>query len=540
MRVHYTVWVTAFVLLTNAFAVAEPSDPKLDAPPPGLVPSTARVADVLASHAKALGRRTPGVPDTAIEDWTFTDSGITGSEHLERSGTDYHSKILRGPFVEEYGQLNGVRWHRDFNGIVSPTTGVEDDSFYAQRIIEDAADPKNDIALAGETTGPHPAYVVKVTVSGRTHPEWIFYDKSTSMIVRVESAPGKRRIVSTYDDFRTTNGLAQFWHVHDSDGRPELDDDWQQTSLTNGGGVAAAQFSQPASDGNFEGLGARATIPTHDYSGTFVMRVNVAGRGLDFIFDPSSPYSIVDHEVAVELNLPTYGQATQLANGKSVSFDTILPDATVGPIRLQHFAVKAEDYNYDFTNDTKIVGVLGYDFLATNVFKVDFLNGTVDVIPPKDMATIHNGLDVGLTVDGNVPFVTMGLGTDQSSRVVFDPTSLFTMIFGSYYHGHEADFTDLHGKALADSTIPFADEGTYGVQYHVWWADISHIHFANGDLQKAIVAVTNEPLGDDDTRIDAVVGYDNLQYYDIYYAYPYGQIMIAPNAWFFAQFKPTK
>ena len=80
--------------------------------------------------------------DSVVEHWTYTEAGVSGAEDLQRDGTDYHSRITYGPFVDEYGQRGDARWHNDANGFTSGTTDIEERSFYAMRVTEDASDPK--------------------------------------------------------------------------------------------------------------------------------------------------------------------------------------------------------------------------------------------------------------------------------------------------------------------------------------------------------------------------------------------------------------
>jgi hypothetical protein len=193
----------------RASATADP----LDQPPAGLVPSTARLSDILAAHERVVGSRSAGAQDTVIEHWTFVDSGMAGTEDLERSASDYRSRIASGPFVDEYGQRGESRWHEDANGFLTSTTEDDWQSFYSTRVLEDAADPKNDASVIGEAAAAQPAYVVKVKRPGDKYAEYFFYDKTSAQIVRVERIAHKRRIVQTYSDFRVDGGISRPWHV---------------------------------------------------------------------------------------------------------------------------------------------------------------------------------------------------------------------------------------------------------------------------------------------------------------------------------------
>ncbi len=174
--------------------------------------------------------------------------------------------------------------------------------------------------------------------------------------------------------------------------------------------------------------------------------------------------------MAIELKLPTFGQTIQLENGKRLPFETILGDSTVGPIRLQHFAVRAENFHYNATEDTKIVGVLGYDFLASNAFKLDFANGTLGVVPATQFVAPSDAIALPMTLDDGVPTVAMSIGEGIARHVVFDNGMPFTLVFGSYGDAHTADFTDLYGGERHSAAVPFADDRSYGTQLQVWMA----------------------------------------------------------------------
>lgn len=85
MRNGYTsAVIAALLMLAVAHVDAQTPDP-LDAPPPNLAPASVHLSAILAQHDAAVGR--PAGTDSVIEDWRFTDSGVSGTLHLERSGT---------------------------------------------------------------------------------------------------------------------------------------------------------------------------------------------------------------------------------------------------------------------------------------------------------------------------------------------------------------------------------------------------------------------------------------------------------------------
>jgi hypothetical protein len=520
-------------------ALASEND-TLDAPPPNLTPATARLADILAQHDTASGS-IAGATDSVIEKWTFTDTGISGTESLERSGANYHSIIAFGPFVEQYGQLDDKRWHQDFNGFTSPSSGVEGKSFAAVRVLEDAADPKNDVDVIGQTTGNDPAYVLKIRKPQEKHPEWMFYSKATGQIVRYEFVWRKRRVVQTYDDFRTTNGITEAWHIHDSDGRTELDDDWHLASVDHGATIANSRFAAPVNDRKSD-VSARAPIPSvfvgYD---TTVLRVQIGGRGLDFELDASEPQSIIERSVAESMGLPTFGQVTRLRDGTPVGYETILPDATIGPAHLHDFRIRSESFTYRARQDTRVVGVLGYDFLASHVVHVDFVHKLVELFPTDLFSAskpVEGGLDLPIKFDNGLLLVPMDFGSTFTDRVIVNNSFPYTVAFGSLFEEHPSDFSVIWSDKKR-SSVPFADGDTVGQQMEIMVARTPSLRFAIADFGNHALLATNASYDASETKVDAMIGADYLRYFDLYFDYPHGRFIVKPNDRFYEIFSKT-
>jgi hypothetical protein len=535
------IWAAFLASFLSLLRPVSASDASLDAPPANLKPAPVHLAALLAAHDAAVGVRTAGIADTVVEDWRFTDSGISGTEHLERAGTDYHSKLLEGPFVEEYGQHNGERWHRDYNGFVSPTTTIDETSFIAERVLEDAADPKDDASVLGVTQSTNPAYVVQVKIPGDLHPEWVFYEVSTSQIVRVEQVEGTHRLVNTYDDFRATDGVTSAWHIHDSDGRTQLDDDWVRTSMAIGGHVDQTQFAQPPSAPHTASYQQGFQVPVTMYDdGTIIIRVTVNGRGLDMMLDTATPENIIDEQVARELGLPTYGHVDRLSNGDNVAFETTIPLCSIGNTTTTNLAVDAEPFNFQWTEHTKVVGVLGYDFLAGNVFKIDYWNGTLSLIAPSAFASenpVPGGITVPIELDNGTPFIQLGIGNSVSTNAVLANESDRTIVFGNFVNAHNDDFTNYGDGKHHQDQVPFADNGSFGRTIEAWAALADHLRFGSGDYQQVLVVASSYPLHySPDRAVDAMLGFDVLRFFDLYIDYPHNRFIVKPNQLFFKVF----
>jgi hypothetical protein len=532
-------WFAIAFLPICFFAYAQPgraarpdTDPALDVPPAGLVASKVTLSQVLAAHDKA-NQPAAGSRDTVVERWSFTDSGLAGTEVLQRSGSNYRSTLAAGPFVDRYGQIQDIRWHQDDNGFTSVTTQIDARSFYAVRVLEDAADPKNDVTVAGQTTGERPAWVLRIKRSGYRHPEWVFYDEANGQVVRVEYVGSKRRNVETYDDFRNSGGIVRSWHMHDTDGRPELDDDWTLDSIQRGVTLPDSTFAMPPYHPTVSAVTAATAIPDRRTGWGNIVRVNVKGRGLDFLLDSAAGVSTIDRNVAHDLGLPDYGQTTRLKDGHIVNYRTMLADADVGGIHLHDFALQTEDFAWNPDEKTRIVGELGYDFFAANVLHFDNVNGTLEALPAAAFTApvpVPGGVDVPIQLDDGVPLVPMYIGNTLTNNVVLDTALPLSLISGTFALNHPADVVDMSRGSHNHAMVPFADDNSYGIRAETWYARSPTLQFAISNYTDKLVIAANFPFLIHDKEVDGFVGIDYLRYYDLYFAYPYGRLIVKPNA----------
>jgi len=555
-RVFFSLALTA-ALAAPAFAS---DDKTLDAPPAGIAPASATLSQILKAYDTATGRLAPSARNTRQETWAFTKAGLAGTETLVRSGMDYRSHIVTGPLAEDYGQLLGHAWRRFPGGVVTPVQSPDYTSFEMllfMRSLDEAADPKNDVTVLGEVQSPKPAYVLQVKTTGAKHPDFVFYDKKTGLIDRFESVVDGKRTAITYDDYRSTKGLTQPWHVHFTDGTAGLDDDFVRKSLTIGGPVDASQFAPPASTFGFEYYNGHQTLPARvigdrwrldigdDHyidviAPTLVVRLNVGGRGLDFAVSAAERHSLIDFDVAQELNLPSYGQTTH-AGGENIPYDTIVPQADLGGLLLRNWAVRATPFHYHLNQETKVVGMIGYDVLSSGVFKIDYMNGTFEVFPAKafdgDRPALVKDADIlPVHFDDGMPFFTGSIDSHVTNNILFDNDFDTSFVFGSFTTQYPDSVKDVvTGKSHGSAMVPFADSKGFGKEVHIWLANVPRIEFGPAEFQNYRIIASDADL--EGNGIDAVMGGDLLRFYDIYLDYPHNRIFLQPNKLFFKVFQ---
>jgi hypothetical protein len=557
-RVFFVIALST-ALTSPALAAANDT---LDAPPSGITPTTTTLAQIFKAYDAATGRITPGIADTRHEAWTFTKAGLSGTETLVRSGTDYYSRIARGPLVDEYGQFFGHGWHRDPNGVVTPVSTPQYTSFEmlrSMRNLEDAEDPKNDVTVLGEVLTPKAAYVVQIKPSGEKHPEFAFYDKQTGLVDRFDLVADDTRITITYDDYRASDGLTQPWHMHFTDGTAALDDDFVRRSLTIGKPVDIKQFAIPTSNFAFVYYNGHQSLPVKIYDDywtiysskgsytevapTIVVRLYVAGRGYDFAVSAGEPRSLIDFDVAEQLHLPSYGQVTH-AEGEDVSYDTILPQADwAAGLLLRNWVLHATPFHYHLNEGTKVVGVIGNDVLASGVFKIDYVKSVLDVYSPSAFdgpqpAEARDAYTLPIEFDSGLPFFSGSIGGETTSNILFDNDFDMSMVFGTFTTRYPNVAKDLDtGKSHTATMIPFADTHGYGEEVDTWLAKIDDLQFGPAHFGDIPILASDGDSGFGARDVDAVMGGNLVRFYDVYLDYRHNRILLRPNKWFYQAFQ---
>ncbi|MEO6836563.1 MAG: aspartyl protease family protein [Candidatus Tumulicola sp.] len=538
MRLRRLSLILGFLYLAFAFCVgtatalaAGKDDAALDVPPSGLAPPTAKLADVLAAHDKAIGAPTAGAKNTVVEEWTFSDSGMAGTERLERADLNYHSRITEGPFVDRYGQYQGTRWHQDANGFTTETSQIDARSFYAVRVLEDAADPKNDVTMLGDSTGAHPAWVLQIKRSGYRHPEWIFYDKVTAQVVRVEFVGSRHRIVETYDDFRTTQGLTEPWRIHSSDGFSTNDDDETLQSLAIGGPVDAADLAVPARGTPLLKLDAPSvTVPVTIAGDRIVIPVRMGGHTVDFIVDSGADGIVIDTDVVEALNIKQYGRTTNETAGTYVESAVVLPKMMIGALTLENVHAISLPFVAWTDAGTPIAGLLGFDFIADVVWHVDYLHGTMEALNPAGFIPPKNARAFAVTFDDRVPTLGASIAGINATALVVDTGADRSTLFSAFAQAHVGRISDQGLGTAMQAAFPFVDD-FYGVGGKVDFRPVQAGPFVFGPwtFPKWLFYVTQNAPSFEIEDYDGLIGQDFLRNFDLYLDYPHSKIYLAPN-----------
>jgi len=518
--------MTAALLGTLAAA----ADPLQD-PPPGLQATTANLNDVLSHYDASENAQ---LVHTRMEQWRVSERGLNGTYVQTTSGDDYRAVLTLGPLVSMNGRWHGQSWRQDENGLTVLRQDIHQMTQISEAAVDYALDhprsPGAGIELVGETNAPVHAFVVRV------HPDggrlvWLFFDAASGLIDREESIVAERRTVTDYSDFRPIDGEMHAWHHHISDGHPNNDEDWTLVSLHNDVPIAAGDLEIPADRRTLVEFPAGETqvrLPARVVNGRVIVRLTIAGHGLDFLLDSGAGDIAVDSGTAQALHLATFGKATQEIAGQFDRSMAIVPQIRIGDLQMHDVIVSTIPYQSQPTADTKIVGLLGFDFFKNAVVRIDYANGTVDAFDPARFEPPQAAISLPVALDDGVPLVSAQVGDDEGDHFILDTGSAFTIIFSGFATDHPDAVADQGGGLAERREYPTLAQGVGG-QVLLVPTEIRSLRFAGAQFQYVQVYVTHAARALEREDEDGLIGAPTLQSFVVYFDYARQRVELIRN-----------
>ena len=540
--------VSALVIVLATFSSARSDQPSVAATPDpsaqapaGIVATKATLAHVLAAYGASTGTLPKGVT-TSRETDAISAYGESGTYTEIDSGDDHIETTRLGPTTTSSGTYHGHAWSQNENGYTRTVSGIHEEEERSDVALARAIKGENlgAVRLLGEVESPERAFVVEVNPSAGRH-EWLFIDASTGRLFRREESRIGHRIVWTFDDFRTIDGQTTPWHQHLFDGFAGNDVDWRTTQLTYGASVAPSELAIPPTRTplHFPKGVAHVRLPARIENGSVIVRASIDGRGLDVKLDSGTSGIALDVDVARELGLKRFGESTHTVAGTFEAANALVPQMRIGDLTLDDISVSALPFNYQQDRDTKVVGLLGYDFLAGAVFKVDYYNGTVEAYDPASFVPPSGTVyPLPLKLDDEVPTVSASLGGGTSGNdFIVDTGSTLVVLFQGFAQKHAAELPAV-SYTIADKTyFPLVTAEGVGGVFQLQPATVKHF-VAGASLDDFrvydIVSSVADFQGEDQ---NGLIGYQFLRYFDVYFDYKDSLVLLQPNP-LLAQYKP--
>lgn len=514
------------LLAATPLAIAD-DDPT--APPADIAPASITLKRLLALHADAVGAIAPGTAHTRIETWAYEDGKLSGTQSSVASGKDYREDITLGPFHSARGQLGGKDWEQNRNGLTRMLSGIHRREGVNEYALAHALAPNSGVTLLGEVTSPVRAFVVKDAPKNGLV-EYLFYDASTFLLVRDESAVEGRRIVYTYDDFRSTNGFRQPWHIHRINGFKDNQSDWKLQSLTIGAAVDPSKLAIPQSANPVELHAGRVSLPAKMSGDRIIVTVQLGAHKVNLQMDSGASEILLNSAVADATGVQSFGRRTETTAGQYLASDALIPEIDFGGAAMRNVAAQTAPYGQSSYGDVPVAGLMGYDFIAGAVIHVDYFNGTVEAIAPDAFTAPPGAIALPIRLDDGVPIVDVRIGSATGHAFIVDTGADRSMIFSGFANAHASDLVDQGLGQSMTASFPFiGDVLGVGGKVEARPVQVSSLGLGSITLPDWLFEVSQNAPSFEGDDYDGLIGQDVLRNFDVYFDYSRSTIYMLPN-----------
>lgn len=520
--------VSLLLVLASAALGAETRDPAT--PPLGVATTTTSLTEVLNAARTAAGTH-PASPREISEKWTVKTNDLSGTETYLELGDDYRSDSNVGKLHSAEGRVHGKSWHQNYNGYVVVETGVHRrDETNTSALAHALQGNVAGVSVIGEVADP-PAYVVKVApADGRV--EYRFYDKNTHLLVRTERAVEGQRVVTVYDDFRTTDGVTRAWHIRRGDGRPYNDEDSRLESLDQTTPIDPARFEIPQDvRAPFSPPGRRVKLPAKIIDDRIIVTAEMGRHRVNFQLDTGASTILLDRSVTDALNIASFGKQTEATAGAYVATKAIVPKMTIGQLVLTDIVVETAPFSFYGDEHTPVAGLLGFDFIAGSVLAIDYEAGSLEAIDSATFAPPEGAIVIPIRLDDEVPIVAARVGGAEGSHFILDTGADRSMLFSDFVGAHPVETTDRGlGEAMLASFPFLSNVSGVGGRMRVRPVQVSSLGVGSLTLPRWLFEVLqNEERSFEGEDFDGLIGQDVLRNFVVYLDYRHAKIYLTPN-----------
>jgi predicted aspartyl protease len=473
--------------------------------PAGLVTSSSTLAKVRALYEHAhLHEHTRAV--TIFEDWRLYQDGTVGSFKVNRLGRDVRETTTLGPLAYARGALRGVHWEQTRNGLTFTYPGVhEQRDAISDHAFRDPTDDR-DVRLMGDST-QFGAYVVEINPpAGRR--VWLYVDKHSGLVVRKEWIARRRRYISTFDDYHLVEGVGEPSRVRTVD---SLGNEREQILVSRSFDITPdpRDVDMPAARRflEFPERQASVRLPVRFVDGLAIVRVIVGRAGYDFLLDSGAAGIVVDPALVEQQGLERYGQRVGVTMGTFPEATTIVPQMTVGGLRMRNVVARVVPIPFHLDDGTHVIGLLGFDFFADSVVHLNLERSVAEVQAPERFRPPADAVGVPIGLDDKTPAAHVRAGAGNG-RVVLD-TGANRSVF-------ETAFAERAEFAPARVAGTMRVRGIGGVA-NAEPALIPGLELGGIWAREVVTDVSNTDLGTDD--VDGILGTDLLRGYELWFDY---------------------
>ncbi|MCX6835341.1 MAG: aspartyl protease family protein, partial [candidate division Zixibacteria bacterium] len=403
---------------------------------------------ILERHFQALG----GLERLKAEKATYTEGtlalGPMQGTVKAWSQQPYRnrSEMTLGPLAMTQGDNGQFQWVLDQNGKVQKMTNPEETTarrrqvrqLMAEYAYADPASQVFKVSFEGvDSADGKKCYIVKIT--NNINLDYYFYCIDTVTFMQdkaffIEDVESRAVI---YRDYREIGGLkVPFW-TQDTQHQTGQILETKLTQYISNPTIESSQFEPPeegVKDYEFVDGTCAENIPFKYIGGHLFIPVNTGGKERPWVLDTGASMTVLNRAFAEELGLELEGSMKgREAGGVAEATFTKLPPFRIANIQFQGQTVAVIDMS-DLIRllGVEIVGVLGYDFLARYVTKVDFADELVSFYAPEKFEYTGIGNTIDIHIQNSLFEVPAILDGVHSGTWLFDLGAGGTFLDGCY------------------------------------------------------------------------------------------------------------
>ncbi len=532
-------FVVTFDYAHSRLLLQKPSadTPSLDIVPTETGPEMTTSA-VLARHLEALGGK---AAVSAIQNTRVTQTVETGGIHgtvttvYKAPDKEYEQDSL-GIIDTTEGYDGHTAWRKDSNGNVRLLGDDERRELRLQLFIDTNSYVLPDEGIPGKVTlrpqreAGTGDYVLDVLPTDGK-PSTLFLDPKTFLIAREEHLDDNVRVVTTYRDYRSVNGVQFPYSQTTTNGAARYDVVSRVTQIANNAPVADSLFALPSAMGSravFLTPGASSATTTFTLDdGEISVPVSINGTASRVYLDSGASGLALSQTIADTLHLQTqgyleargYGGSTDLHPVKITTFD--IP----GAVRLSGLAAVAIALPPGFETGLSgpLAGFIGYDLLSHFVTRIDYAHNTITLTDPaKFTPTPADGHPLPLNLDNDVPSITAQFGNLPPAQFLIDTGDESALrLYGPY-----VDQNKLRQKYPKE--MPTVGGGIGGESRSVV-AKTDSFSVAGVTLRGIPTEFSLDTKGGASQILAGSLGSRLLSRFVVTFDYPHGRLFFAPN-----------
>ncbi|MBD5633932.1 MAG: aspartyl protease family protein, partial [Candidatus Eremiobacteraeota bacterium] len=261
-------------------------------------------------------------------------------------------------------------------------------------------------------------------------------------------------------------------------------------------------------------------LPVRIVNDRIYVRIDIAGRGLDFLLDTGAAAITIDDSVARELGLPIYGRTTQTVAGSFATGRVVVPSASVGPLAMHDVVMRTVPFSASEAKTVRVVGLLGYDFLCSLALKIDYVAGTIEALRPGALVPPPGAGTLDVRLNSGAPVARATVGNATGDDFIIDTGAAFSYVIFQRFARAHPDALEIGGKESYGTGVG----GTFG------YRSIASKKVVLGPWSfedaAGVEALSANAFGFDNE--DGLIGADILKRFTVYLDYPGGRVFLAP------------